>query len=356
MANSLLEKLQRMVTIQGIAGQEQEIVSFLIGELEGTVDLLEVDSLGNVMAMKQGKRPGPRFLVAAHSDQIGAVIRYIDPRGFVYFEKVGGVLDSLLLGRKVLVGNVPGVVGVKPGHYQTEKEKTTIVPSDDMYIDIGVDTREEAEKLGLAPGTPITYADSLTLLQDGKRFAGAAVDNRAGCSVLWQVLENIADGNFGGEFWGVFTVQEEVGLRGAGVAATRIKPDFALALDTIPCGGTPDVGEKEMPTEIGKGPVFPLVSGRQGTFSMHPKIKEILISTAQNKGIPYQCTVFNRGNNDASSMEIAGNGIPAGAITLPRRYSHSPVEMGDLRDMESTTILLESMVRDMDGYGDMTFI
>ncbi|MFP4200311.1 MAG: M42 family peptidase, partial [Clostridia bacterium] len=186
--------------------------------------------------------------------------------------------------------------------------------------------------------------------------AGAGLDDRAGCAVSWQTLEEVGDGDFGGEFWVVFTVQEEVGLRGAGVAATRVSPDFALALDTIPCGGTPDVRPDQLHTDIGRGPVFAMVSGQRGQFAAHPRLRQILLDAAQKCQAPYQPMVFAGGNNDASSIQIAGTGVAAASVTLPRRYSHSPVEMGDLRDMVAATNIITTVVRDMETFGDFSFV
>ncbi len=357
MREQLWKKLERLAGLQGISGHETQVIELLQAEICELVDSVEVDPLGNVLAMKKGNGPGPRLLIAAHSDQIGAVVRYIDDSGFLRIERIGGILDSLLVGRKVRVGDVFGVVGVKAGHYQTPEERKKVPATEDLYVDIGVDSREAAESLGVTIGTPITYEDELSMFADGHRFAGAGVDNRAGCAVLWQVLQELQESEFAGELWAAFTVQEETGLRGATVAAERIRPDFALALDTIPCGGTPDVSRNLLHTEIGKGPVYALISGPGGRAPVPPKVREILVSTAEKHGIPYQPVIFSGGNNDAAVMQLAGHGIAAGSVTIPRRYSHSPVEMADLRDLEYTTRLLTAVVKEMDECGpDFSFI
>jgi len=356
MRDRLLEKTKTLMSLKGVSGHETEVVRFLKDRLSEYADSVEVDALGNIFALKKGKGKGPRFLLAAHSDEIGAVVRYIDDSGFIRFEKIGGVLDSLLVGRKVRVGQVFGVVGVRPGHYQTPEERRQVPSADSMYIDVGASSRQEVEALGIEIGTPITYEDQMSVFSDGNRFCGAALDDRAGCAVLWEVLEQVADGDFGGEFWAVVTVQEEVGLRGASVTAERVRPDFALALDTIPCGGTPDVNKSQLHTDIGKGPVFSFVSGAGGRAPVPPKIRKILVDTAEKHNLPYQPMIFRGGNNDSSAMQLAAEGIAAGSVTLPRRYSHSPVEMADLRDLETATKLLVAIVREMNGFGDFSFL
>ncbi|MFP4200724.1 MAG: M42 family peptidase, partial [Clostridia bacterium] len=191
MKETLREKTAQLMMIPGISGHEGHVVKFLRDRLEGLADEVFVDSLGNLFALRRGARPGPRFMLAAHTDQLGAVIRYIDPNGFLRFEKVGGVLDSLLLGRKVSVGGVPGIIGVKPGHYQTEEEKRTVPKPEQMFIDVGAESDEGVRELGITIGTPVTYWDEMTVMEGGNRFAGAGLDDRAGCAVSWQTLEEV---------------------------------------------------------------------------------------------------------------------------------------------------------------------
>ncbi len=347
MRTALMNKLTQLCSIRAVSGHETRMVEFLRRQFSDLADEVLVDGMGNVFARLGGRTAGPKLMLAAHSDQIGAVVRWIDDDGFLRFERVGGTLDSLLVGRKVRVGDIFGVIGVKPGHYQSAEERRKVPTTDQLYIDVGADSREEAEHMGVEIGTAVTYDDELSIFDGGRRFCGAAVDDRAGCAVMWQVLQHVADAEFGGELWAVATVQEEVGLRGAGVAAERVRPDFALALDTIPCGGTPDVSKDQLHTEIGEGPVFALVSGARGRASVPPVIRDLLVGTARRHQLPYQRVIFSGGNNDAAAIQQAAEGIPAGSITLPRRYSHSPVEVGDIRDMEAAVRLLEAIIREM---------
>ncbi len=356
MRDDLWIKLTQLTEIPAVSGQEQRIVRFLWDELAGRADAAEIDAMGNVYIQRKGIRPGPEMLIAAHTDQIGATVKYVDEAGFLRMEKVGGTLDALLVGRKVRVGDIPGVVGVKPGHYQTEEERRKVPTADQLYVDVGAGSRDEVYEMGIRIGTQITYDDQLTRLTDGNRFTGAAVDDRAGCAVLWQLLDEMEDADFAGTISAVFTVQEEIGLRGAGVAAENLRPDFGIALDTIPCGGTPDVKDTQLHTRIGDGPVLPLASGRRCSAPVHPAVRDLLISTAEDNEIPYQPMVFAGGNNDAAAMQVADGGIPAGSVTLPRRYSHSPVEMGDIRDMKAATDLLRAVAHNMDKTGDFSFL
>lgn len=351
----LFRKLSALTSVPGVSGQETEVIGFLRPLMTEISDECFIDSVGNVFAIFKGKKPGPKLFLSAHMDQIGMCVKHIDERGFTYFERIGGLGEALLPARKVKIRGVKGVIGVRPGHYKTPEERTKVTGSEKLYVDMGVDSRKEVYALGIGVGDQITFDDELTLLNNGFTYAGAAVDDRAGCAVLWHLGEKLKGRDFGGEVCLVFTVSEEVGLRGAHIAANRIKPDFAIAVDTIPCGGTPDTDDRELATRIGKGPVFAWVTGRGGTFSVPVRMKEILRENAREKDIPYQEALFCAGNNDASSIQMAGEGILSASVSIPRKYSHSPVEMGDLRDMDHVVKLLQSIINNMEAYDNFTF-
>jgi len=345
---ALFEKLQQLASLPGAPGFEVPVLRELKASLEPLADQIEVDSLGNIFAYKSGDQPGPRLMIAAHADQIGAVVKYIDRNGYLKFEKLGGILDGLLVGRKVLVNGHLGVVGTKAGHYQTAEERTRIVPYEQLYIDMGASSREEVLAMGINIGDPITYISPVERFSNSDRVCGGAIDNRLGCAVLLQVMEELQGISFRGEVAAVITVQEEVGLRGATVASYRVNPDLMLALDTIPAGGTPDVSPELINTEIGKGPIFALVTGRGGRGLITPlRLKELLVQVAEAEGQPYQLMVFPAGNNDATAAHLVRAGIPSASVTLPRRYSHSPVEVADLNDAVAAVKILVGVVRGM---------
>ncbi len=355
MKEALFEKLQDLSAIPGAPGFEGEVLQELQNRMEPLVDRIEADNMGNIFAYKSGDRPGPRLMVAAHADQIGAMVKYIDADGYIKFEKLGGILDSLITGRKVLVKGHLGVVGTKAGHYQTAEDRTKVTPSEELYIDVGADSREGVHELGISIGDPITYLSPVERFTNADRVCGGAVDDRLGCAVLLQLLEDLQETEFAGELVAVITVQEEVGLRGATVASFRINPDIMLALDTIPAGGTPDVKPELINTGIGKGPIFAVMSGRGGRGMItHPRVKELLVRSAEEEGQPYQLMVFPAGNNDATAAHLVREGIPSASITLPRRYSHSPVEVADLNDAVAAVNILAGVIKRMDA-ADLSF-
>lgn len=362
MKTRILTRLREFALCSGVSGFEHEIVREIATRLQGVVDHLEVDRAGNIYAGIQGGQPGLSLMIAAHTDQIGYVVKSIDPRGFIRFYGQGGVIPSLTIGRKVRINGHLGIVGVKAGHIQRPEEKTKVKEFHELYIDLGVQSREEILALGIDVGTPITYAEGIDAFADGDLIAGPAVDNRLGCAILFTLLEELArpevKAQIRGTIWGVFTVQEEVGLRGAKVAAHKLHPDFAIALDTVPAGDTPEINTPvELPIYLGKGPVIQLISGGgvRGTI-MPQSVRDILVGVAKKQNLPYQVAIFEGGTTDASAIHLEHDGIPTGSVTIPRRYSHSPVEMADLRDAEATYQMLYALVTDMPNQNDLAFI
>ena len=351
---ALLQYLKQLAEVDGVAGFEEPVAQAIEGLLGQWPDEIHRDPLGNLLALKKGTGAGPTLMLAAHMDEIGLAVSHIEKEGFIRFEKVGGVIDASLPGRQVRVGPHAGVIGVKPGHYTEKGDQRSIPAHYDMFIDMGLDSREEVESLGIAVGDPVVFDSPLRVL-GGHRVSGRAVDDRLGCAVLLEMISQLSqEPQPHGDIWFVFTVQEEVGLRGAQTAAFGIDPDYAIAVDTIPCGGTPDVPELRAPTRIGKGPVLPFISqgGARGHF-MHPTVKKILLEAAERLELPYQPYLFYAGTNDASSIHLTRSGVPSGSVCLPRRYSHSPVEMADIRDAVTAVRLLLGVTQSMDQHAEM---
>lgn len=356
MKQELKTLLRDLTSLNGVAGFEQDVVRYMKTELEKVCHRVTVDHMGNIFAVKETSVPGPVAMVVAHSDEIGAIVKSVENNGFIRFEKVGGTLDPLLLGRKVWVGNHFGVIGVKAGHLQSEKERNEVKKHTELYIDVGANSAEEVYRMGIYPGTPVAYNSPLEFFTNDDRFCGKAVDDRLGCAILLELMRSAEPPC--GTLVGVVSVQEEVGLRGATVATFRVNPTFAIALDTMPCGDTPDVNfSKELPVAIGRGPVFQFISGGGGKgFLMTPSMKRFLVETAQREGVQFQTTAFPAGNTDAAAIHLVREGIPTGVIALPRRYSHSPVEVGDINDAVGALRILKGVVARMGENLDWSFL
>jgi endoglucanase len=358
MIDAIRNQLRELTAIDAISGDERPLVRHLAAKLAGSDAAVSCDVAGNLYAVRRGKAPGPTLLVAAHMDEIGLMVKSIDPNGFVRFEKVGGVLDNLLPARVVRVKGLTGVIGVKAGHYQTEQERTQGKKHTEMYIDLGCRSEAEVAQLGVRIGDPIALVSPLVQLAgDPNLVAGKAVDNRLGCAVLLELVLN-GPAPAAGTLVAAFTVQEEVGLKGAELAARRWRPDLALALDTMPSGDTPDMSyHKDLNVTVGRGPAVQVMGGAGGRGNLlHPVVREFLAEVAGAGQIPVQFCTFTGGNNDSATMAWAADGVAAGSITLPRRYSHSPVEMADLRDAAAAYRLLEAVVGRMDRLPAFSFL
>lgn len=339
----LFELTRELCRIPGAPGFEHEVVAWLVDRYRPLLDTLEVDNMGNLYGVLRGRQPGPDVMIAAHSDEIGGVVRAIEPGGFLRFNKLGGMVDALLVGRKVMVGGHFGVVGVKAGHAQSDAERSSVPNYTKLYIDVGASNADELQQMGIRIGDPVTYVSEVQQFTNPDLICGKALDNRLSCIVLLLLLESLQERNFNGNLHIVVTVQEEIGLRGAKVAAFRLNPTYAIVVDTIPCGDTPDMaGDSSLPIGIGRGPVFRLVS--RGDV-MNLGMKQALIEAAETGNIPYQLVVHDRSTTDASAIHLEQRGIPSGIITIPRRYSHSPIEVANLNDIVSTLRLLEVIVQ-----------
>ncbi|MDN7242259.1 M42 family peptidase [Planococcus sp. N028] len=348
------QNLKELAALPGSPGREQKVVKRIVELLEPYAEV-EVDHMGNVYAVLEGNKPGPTVMVSSHSDEIGCMVSAIDPKGFLRMERTGGMMDALLVGRKVNVNGHFGVVGVKAGHLQTAAEQTKVVPIENLYVDIGASSREEVLAMKVNIGDSITYLSDLDRFTNSDLICGKAIDNRSCCVLLVELFKTLQDKEFSGKLVGLVAVQEEVGLRGAQIAGYKIDPDFAIVLDTIACADTPD--GNHYPIAIGKGPVLPLMSGGGAMGNiMSEQMKNLITSYAEKLDIPYQLSVMPKGTTDLSSIHLVKEGIQGAAITFPRRYSHSPVEMANLADFEAGFKLLEAMLRDSGNWGELSFI
>ncbi len=350
MKQALKTTLRELTAIHGAPGFEADVVAYLVEAFKPLTDEIEVDTFGNLYATRHGAESGLRLMLDAHSDEIGCMVKSVEPDGFLRFERLGGTLPVLLVGRKVWVNGHLGVIGVRSGHLQKPEEREKVPPVEEMYIDVGAASAEEVAAMGIRIGDPVTYLSALQAYTNPDRLCGKAIDNRLGCAILLQLFRKLAGTDLAGTVHAVVAVQEEVGLRGAAVAAYKLHPDYAIAVDTFMSGDTPDVHEtKEMPVGIGRGPVLLLASGgsRMGNIA-HPVMKRWLIEAAERAGVPYQlATVLLKAATDASAIHLAREGIPTGGVGLARRYSHSPVCTFDINDAVGAVELLGAFVADM---------
>lgn len=344
--------------IDAVSGHEQALVRRLVADLTPLVDDVTVDPFGNLVGTRWAPEGAPTLMIAAHSDEIGAVVKAIEPDGTIRFAPIGGVVETLLVGRAVNVNGHPGAIGVKAGHISSPSERLTAPAMRDLYIDVGFDSAEEVATLGIRIGDPISYVAPVRTLANPDRISGKAVDNRISCALLVELASRLHDVKLPATVHFVVAVQEEVGLRGAQMITHRLNPTAAIVVDTMPAGGTPDVSAtRDLSMQIGDGPVLTLVSqsAKAGAI-MQPGMRRFLEKAAQDAGVPYQLGLFYGGNSDAASVHLVRDGIPTGIVNLARRYSHSPVETADLNDAANALLLLEQAATSFDGSVDLSFL
>ncbi len=336
--------LKKLSNAPGVSGFENEVRDLMTQELNEYVDEISVDNMGNLIAIKNGDPGNKKVMLAAHMDEIGLMVRFIDKKGFIKFSKIGGINDQMLLNQTVYIqsanGNVTGVIGSKPPHKMKEAERKKILEFEDMFIDIGASSKEEALKR-VNIGDPIIIQQEFKEL-DNRLVMGKALDNRVGCAILIEVMKQVESE---ATLYGVGTVQEEVGLKGAKTSAFGINPDMALALDVTISGDHPGIKEEEAPAQAGKGPAIILTDASGRGLITHPQVKELLISTAEVEGIPYQLEVSDGGTTDATSIHLTREGIPTGVISPASRYIHTPVSVVNLDDVENAVKLILAVLK-----------
>ncbi|SDZ36513.1 endoglucanase [Proteiniborus ethanoligenes] len=362
MKEKLKERLKELTSLVGVSGSEQEVVKYMKNNLEKYADEVMVDPFGNVIATKHGKNAGPKLMIAAHSDEIGFSVKNILSDGFILFNKIGMASDKVLEGRKVLIkGSIPGVIGIKPGHLQTPEETKKVNSSKECYIDVGASSKEEVESLGIGIGDPIGYRSDFMEMANSDYICTKSIDNRMNCAILIELFSQIKDLEFDGTIYGVVTVQEETGMKGAFMVGNRIEPDYAIVIDTIPSGDTPDVNtERDLPIYLGKGPACVIADGILPgllfTYS-HPSVIEIIREQAKlvDVNVQYTTLVGEGYATDAARLSYSGKGIPTAMLVVPRRYSHSPVELVNINDALGSLSILENVVK-QNGKKEIKFV
>jgi putative aminopeptidase FrvX len=339
----ILKELSEAV---GVSGDEEGVRAVVLDAAREHVDQVKVDTLGNVLTFKRGTgRRRMRVMLAAHMDEIGLMVVGHDSDGFLQVRAVGGIDPRLLPGVLLQVGpdRIPGVIGIKPIHLLKREEGEKALKIEDLVVDVGAKGKDEAK--GLAPlGTYATFATRFRNLGPGPGLgptvSGKAFDDRAGCAVLVELLRGE---RFRFDLHAAFTVQEEVGLRGARVAAYAIEPDCAFALEGTVADDIPKDKDVSPTTELGKGPAITVMDR---SFIADRRLVRLLTSTAEELGIPYQFKQPGVGGTDSGAIHKSREGVPSATVAVPCRYIHSPVALLSLDDLDNTVRLMrESLSR-----------
>ncbi|WP_042460281.1 M42 family metallopeptidase [Neobacillus dielmonensis] len=351
----MLEILKTLTSLSGPCGYEHSVSYFLKEYLQEKVDQVTIDPIGNVIARKKGDKPGPTVLLTAHMDEVGFIVKKIEPNGLLRFEKLGGNDDRILLAQPVTVmgtdGEIPGVIGTISAHYAKFDESSKVRKHSQMYIDIGAASKEEVLGMGVDIGTPVTWGTQFQVIgpKAAPRYRSKSLDDRAGCAVLLQTLNELQNESFAGELIFLFAVQEEVGLRGAKTASEHLDADAAIAVDTTAVSDTlEETMDQSLALGAGTG-----IKVMDFSLIVHKTMKDLLINLAKEKKISYQLEVFTGIGTDGGAVNYANKGIPTGVLSIPSRYAHSPVEVVDAGDLEATKELVKAFILNL--YEGQTF-
>lgn len=325
----------------GPSGYEDEIRQLIYEEIRDHVDRVYTDTMGNLIAEKDGTKPGPKVMLCAHMDEVSLMISHIDENGLIQFRHIGGIDDRILISKPILIGEqkIPGVIGAKPIHHQSGDERSKPIPLDMLRIDIGASNREEAMRY-VKPGDVAVFATEYEEI--GYRMAKSkSFDDRVGCAIMIETLKK----QFDISVTYVFAVQEEIGLRGAQVAAYRVQPDISLVLEGTMASDLPGSVEHALATELGKGPALSVIDG--GTIYERSFLKHLQL-VAEEQEIPYQLRRTTAGGNDTGKIHISREGVLSQAISVPTRYIHAPAQLISLDDYENSIKLVEQFLRSVE--------
>lgn len=338
--------LKEICEVAGAPGFEQRIREVVLREVKPLVDKVEIDNMGNVIAIKKGKQP-KKVMIGAHMDEIGFIVTHIDDNGFLRFHTLGGFDPKTLTAQRVIVHgkkDLIGVMGSKPIHVMTPEEKTKMPKTTDYFIDLGM-PKKEVEKL-VSVGDPVTRERQL--IEMGNCVNCKSIDNRVSVFILIETLRKLKSKKVPYDIYGVFTVQEEVGVRGANVSALNIQPDFGFGLDTTIAFDVPGAQPHEKVTELGKGVAIKVMDS--STICDYRMVKYMKETADKNK-IKWQPEILPAGGTDTAGIQrMNPGGAIAGAVSIPTRHIHQVIEMADKTDIDSSIKLLMYCLLDLDKY------
>lgn len=335
--NPQLKLLERLCNVVAVSGDEGAVRRIVLEEIKPHADELRVDALGNVLATRNGngRKPRARVMLDAHMDEVGFIIVAEDGEGIYRFETVGGIDVRHLPGKQVLVGksHTPGVIGAKPIHLTSGDERTRKIPLDALRIDIGLAGKAS---VGDRAGFATRYRRS------GATILAKSIDDRIGVASLIELFKQAPSTI---DLCAAFSVQEEIGLRGAKVAAQYFNPDLAIAIDSTPANDLPAHDGSENTgynTKLGEGPAIYIADGS----TLHdPRLVRFLQETAEEEGIPYQLRQPGGGGTDSGAIQRSLAGIPTVSVSVPHRYTHSPISIARIEDWKNTVNLLHAALK-----------
>lgn len=339
--------IRAMTEAAGPSGYEGEIKELIRKGLQGLAEFSQ-DNLGSLICKKKGSSETPKIMIPGHMDEIGFMVNTVNKNGFIKFIPLGGWWDQVMLAQRVTIktgkGDLPGVIGSIPPHMLTAKQKEKVVEKKEMFIDIGALNKDEALAMGVQPGDPIVPQTTFAALgPQGKILMNKALDNRLGCCLFMETIRALQGVNHPNTVYGVGTVQEEVGLRGATTAANVVEPDICITVDVTVATDVPGLEKEEPEIKLGAGPVLTLADA---SAICNRGLRDLIIGAAKEKNIPLQINSLMGGGTDAGAVQKFGPGVPSIVLSIPTRYIHSHYGIIHLDDYENAQkLLLEAVGR-----------
>lgn len=335
----MVDLLKKLTEANGVSGDEGQVRDIIKEEILPYVDKVYIDGIGNLIAYKKGTSDNAKkLMLCAHMDEVGFIISGFSDDGMLKFKTVGGIDPRVMVSKRVVIGEDrhPGVLGIKAIHLQEAGERNKAVKVKQMYIDVGATSVEEAKKI-VKLGDYATFDTTFSPIGEN-RVKAKALDDRVGCAVLMEILKE----TYACDIYACFTVQEEVGLRGAGVAAYHVAPDMALVIEGTTCSDVPGVDGHMYSTIMGEGPA---ISMMDGTSIIKSDMVNRLIELAKDNDISFQIKKGATGGNDAGRIHLSREGVKTAVISVPCRYIHSPVSVLDLDDLNNTVRLVKQFAK-----------
>jgi putative aminopeptidase FrvX len=340
-----VQLLAKICEVAGAPGFEARVRKIVLEEIQGFVDEIEVDNLGNIYAIKRGKDSSKRAMVGAHMDEIGFMVNHIDDKGFIRFNTLGGFDPKTLTAQRVIVHgkeDIIGVMGSKPIHIMTPDERNKKLELSDFFIDLGLSVEQVKNLVSI--GNPITRERKL--IEMGECVNCKSIDNRVAVYILIETLKKMGTPDY--DVYGVFTVQEEIGIRGASVAAHNINPDFGFGLDTTIAFDVPGAKPEEMVTELGKGTAIKIMDA---SVVCDYRMVEYMKQIADKNNIKWQPEILPAGGTDTAGIQRWGKkGAISGAVSIPTRHIHQVIEMAHKEDIAGGVLLLQKCLEDLGSF------
>ena len=349
MNETRLNLLRELTETNGVPGFESRIAAIMRSQLQDFCEI-STDNLGSLIACLKGASERPRIMLAGHMDEIGFMVKLVTEDGFVKFAQLGGWWDQVLLGHRVTIetsnGPVVGMIGARPPHLLDEEERSKVVKRKDMFIDVGAKDREQAtEQMGIRAGDPIVPVSPFEVMADEDRLLAKGWDDRVGVALAIETLQALRNGDHPNSVFGVGTVQEEVGLRGAETSADAVDPDVALVLETAIAGDVPGISDDESDVKLGKGVTLYVL---EGSAIPNLRLRDLAIEQCKEHDLDYQVTVLERGGTDAGRIHLHGRGVPSLVLGVPARHIHAHSGIISARDYETTLKLIVALCEALD--------